>query len=442
MNTSLYLSSIPLLSLVLSSSAFAITLDEALKQAITHNRQIQIVRINIEQRRQELAAQKTRRLPASSATLIAGISPTRADVTFPNGVLGVYPGTGPIPGTDLKVGIPRHFSGFAFSTVGLPLTQQIRIGAGIEVAGLELEVSKTSRTRTTLEVAAQVRRLYFGLLSADAAANAAQSTLGLASEVERLAGQAVAAGVTLQSDRGEAIARRLRAESALAAINAERENLREQFNQVLGRPLDEPIDLVRPDLPCTATPATPAAAANKAVASRPEIDTGRLRIRQAQIAARAKRAEQIPDISLAFMHFGFLNTGNLVPSNFAAAGLQLNWEPWDWGRRSKEAKALRYQADAARLALEEIVQQVRRQASQAFRAWEQTRTDLEAAEAAVAAAEASMRVVRRRFEQQAALMREVLEAQATFETAQEQRVRALSARGTAWANMQLALGEQ
>lgn len=248
--------------------------------------------------------------------------------------------------------------------------------------------------------------------------------------------------MTLQSDRGEAIARRLRAESALAAINAERENLREQFNQVLGRPLDEPIDLVRPDLPCTATPATPAAAANKAVASRPEIDTGRLRIRQAQIAARAKRAEQIPDISLAFMHFGFLNTGNLVPSNFAAAGLQLNWEPWDWGRRSKEAKALRYQADAARLALEEIVQQVRRQASQAFRAWEQTRTDLEAAEAAVAAAEASMRVVRRRFEQQAALMREVLEAQATFETAQEQRVRALSARGTAWANMQLALGEQ
>lgn len=419
----------------------AITLDEALAQAQAHNRQIRLSSSSIDQRRQELAAEKTRRLPATSVTATVGASVLETAVTFPRGAFGDHPGTGPVPGENARVGIPRQISGFSMSQVGLPLTQQIRIGAAIENALLNVSLAENDRARTEQQVAAQVRQLYFGLLSAEAALKASEANLEVAREVERLAQQGVDAGVTLPADRGEAIARRGRAEAALSAVRAERENLREQFNLVLGRPLEEPAEVVQPFLANEAT-LSPEQVRDQAASARPEVEGSLLRIRQAETAVRAKNAEQIPDISLAFQHFGFLNTGNLAPANFAVAGLQLTWEPWDWGRRRKEAKALRYQVDAAKLAAEETAQQVRRQASQAFRAWEQSHVEVAAAETAVTAAQESVRVARQRYEQQAALMRQVLEAQTTFESAQEQSVRAIAARGTAWANLQLALGRK
>ncbi len=364
---------------------------------------------------------------------------TRADVSFPAGSFG-NSASGPIPERDVQIGIPRQLSGFSNSSVGLPLTGQIRIGHAIEGARLEVQLAETNRARTEQQVVAQVRQLYFGLVSADAALRAAQANLELAREVERLAGQGVEAGTTLAADRGEAVARRLRSEAVVSGVRAERDNIREQFNVVLGRSLDDPAEVSAPDV--LPPDATPDQLRDRAAASRPEVESARLRIRQAETAVRAKKAELIPDLNLAFQHIGFLNTGNLAPSNYAIAGLQLSWEPWDWGRRRKEARALQSQAEAAKLALEETQQQVRRQTSQALRAWEQSQREVAAAEAAVAAAQESVRIARQRFEQQAALMRSVLEAQSTFETAQEQQVRAIAARGTAWANLQLAIGNR
>jgi outer membrane protein len=396
--------------------------------------------VRVEQRGAELEAQKTRRLPSTSTSGTLGISLTRADVTFQRGALGEYPATGPIPESDIKVGIPRQLTGFSYSQVALPLTQQIRIGTAIEAARLEESVAKTERARTEQEVVAQVRQLYFALLSADAALKAAQANLELAREVERLAGEGVKAGTTLPADRGEAAARRVRSEAALSGVQVERDDLREQFNVLLGRSLEEPAEVTPPGEALVEL--TQKQVQERAASGRPEVEVARLRVRQAETAVKGKRSELIPDVSLTFQHFGFLNTGNLAPSNYAVAGFQLNWEPWDWGRRRKEARALQSQAEAAKLAVEETAQQARRQASQALRAWEQAQREIAAAEAAVEAARVSVRVNRERYEQQAALLRSLLEAQSTFESAQAQQVRALAARGTAWANLQLAMGNQ
>jgi len=436
-NTLTYLSSATILVLA-TSLASAITLDEALTEAQSHNRQIRISGTRIEQKQEELAAQKTRRMPVTSTQATAGISLLKTNVTFPRGAFGDYAGTGPIPGEDTKVGLPRQFSGFAYSSISLPLTQQIRVGAAIEGARLDVSLAGTDCARTEQEVAAQVRQLYFGLLSAEAAVKAAQSNLELAREVERLAKQGVDAGTVLPADSGEATARRLRADTAVNGVRMDRENLKEQFNLLVGRNLDEPVEVTQPDV--AASDLTAEVARQQASAKRPEVEAARLRIRQAETAVRGKKAELIPDVSLTLQHFGFLNTGNIAPSNYAVAGVSLTWEPWDWGRRRKEAHALQYQAEAAKLALDDTTQQVQRQASQALRAWEQSQREIAAAEAAVTAAQESMRVTRQRVEQQVALMRQLLEAQTTFETAQEQQVRAIAARGTAWANLQLATG--
>ncbi len=418
----------------------AISLDEAISLARAQNRKIRLSAERIGQRESDLAAEKTRRYPVSSLMATAGIGVTKANVTFPRGAFGVYDNVGAIPDSDQKLGIPRRMTGFSNSQVALPVTQQVRIGAAIGNAADEVAVAKLERARTEQEVTAQVRQLYFALLAAEAGRKAAEANLALAKEVERLAAQGVEAGTTLAADQGEAGARRKRAEVAVSGVEAERANLREQFNLLLGRPLDEAVEVT---LPAEAGVAyTVAEVKESAVADRPEVDVARLRMHQAELAVRAKRWERVPDVSLVFQHFGFLNTGNLAPANYAVAGLQVTWEPWDWGRRKKEARALEYRVKAARITREETADAVRAQASQALRAFEQSQKEVAAAEAAVAAARESVRVNRERYEQQAALLRSLLEAQTSFESAQEQQVRALASRGTAWANLQLAMGRE
>ena len=52
--------------------------------------------------------------------------------------------------------------------------------------------------------------------------------------------------------------------------------------------------------------------------------------------AALKKAELIPEVSLAVTYDSFFNV-DLLPRNLAQVGLQLKWEPFDWGRRRQGA---------------------------------------------------------------------------------------------------------
>lgn len=423
------------------TAAPPLTLENAVAEALAHNRQVQAAGIRADEVKAQIGVAESRRYPVMRTQSQFGVSVTRADVTFPQGALGNYPGTGPIPGTDTKVGIPRQLSGFAYSQVALPLTQQLRTGAAIDGAKLQYEEARTGKKQAEAEIARQVRQTYFSLLALDAALQAAKSNLDVAAEVERLAAQGVEAGNALRVEQQEAVSRSERARAALRGTEMERDNLRDAFNQLLGRPLETPVELA--GLPALAAgELTPESVRMQARESRPELQAAQLRIRQSEAAVKGKRYEFIPDVSLSFTHFGFLNTGNLAPSNYAVAGLALDWEPWDWGRKKSELRGLRYQADRVRLELEERRQDVAREALRAWREWRQSEVNLNAAESAVTARAEMVSVMKRRYTEQAALLRQLLEAQADYETAQEQRVRTLAARGSAWANLQFAMGAQ
>jgi outer membrane protein TolC len=80
-------------------------------------------------------------------------------------------------------------------------------------------------------------------------------------------------------------------------------------------------------------------AIQKALSQRPEVRQASLRVQQADLDVRVKKAEYIPDVSLALTYGSAVNFQNALPQNVASAGLLLDWEVFDWGRRSRsEAK--------------------------------------------------------------------------------------------------------
>ena len=48
----------------------------------------------------------------------------------------------------------------------------------------------------------------------------------------------------------------------------------------------------------------------------------------------------------------------MLPKNVASVGIEVKWEPWDWGRKRHEAAALRDKQEQARLAVAQTEQQV------------------------------------------------------------------------------------
>lgn len=434
----MYLKLITILSVSTTLSAEVITLDRAESLARQQNQQVRMSLMQVEQQATQTSIARTRRNPQISTQLQAGLLVNRANVTFARGSLGEYPGTGPIPDKDMEVGIPRTIAGYSMVTVSQPLTAQYRLGKAVAIAEVDREIAKSEARRTENEVIAQVRQAYFQILTMKPARERAARGLDLARETARLAREGVDQGTALPADLAEAEARVAQAVADVANLQSTEQGYREALNRLMGQPLAAEYELETPA--AVPMPDSEVQAGDRAKSNRPEVAQARLRIQQTELSLKSKRSEYIPDISLTFSHIGFINTGNLAPRNFTTAGLQMSWEPFDWGRRRHEQSAIRFQNQVVRLQKEDVERRVELQAHESVRAYHVALRNLEAANAAVKATEEALRVATERFRKQAALMRQVLEVQTTYATALENVARAEAASATAWANVQLAQG--
>src|SRR4051794_19212000 len=75
-----------------------LTLRQAIESAEANNRAIQAARLERAKALSEVKVARTYRLPAFSVAALGSQSLANLGLTFPMGSLGVYPGTGPIPG--------------------------------------------------------------------------------------------------------------------------------------------------------------------------------------------------------------------------------------------------------------------------------------------------------------------------------------------------------
>lgn len=417
-----------------------LSLEEATTRVLAQNRQVLQARATVQIRKEEAAIARSRRWPVLSTAVQAGPILNHASATFPKGSFGEFGSSGPIPDKDTRIGIPRRIGGLSTSQFSLPLTRQPRIGLGIRSADLEIGRAGEQVQATEQQVVAQVRVIYFQTVALEAARATAASQVRVAEEVVRLARKGVAEGTSLPAGQAEAESRLSRARADAANLEKDIQDGHEQLNVLMGEPLEKRFQLAS-RLPSLEVLNLEDARA-QAASNRPEIREARLRLQQADLAIRSERLEWIPDIRLTVTHFGFLNFGNLAPNQFAIAGLSLTWEPWDWGRKNRAAQVALQRREQARLALSQAEAQAGLEVCRAWREWEKAQRDLDTARQEAASGAESLRVARQRYEQQTALLRTVLEAQAAWESAGQREARAAAAVGAAWSDLQLAMGAQ
>jgi len=421
------------------ASGEVLTLDEAISLAMRDNRQVKNAQLSVGKAEDELAASRTSRLPKFEFNALAGQQLIAPEFTFTRGVLGTYANVGPIPNEDVKMTTPHRPTAILFGQVTQPLSQLHRIRLNIRQVALSGDVAREQLRSQEQSVVNNIKRTYYAILQTQSALESVEQALGFYRELDRVTGDNVAQKVALKADGLEVKTRLAKTETEELTVGNQLATLKEQLNQLVGRD-------IRSEFRVSAAPESlspemdMAAARTRALEDRPELREARLRVKQAELDKRVKKSEYIPDVSLAVTYASPRNFDAFVPKNFMAAGVMVNWEVFDWGRKKHELAEREKTIEQTNNGLRDAENSVLIEVGEKFRELQQARQALRTAQLRQETARENMRVSVNKYKVQAALLSDVLQTQATMADADYQYQQALLAYWTARADYEKAIG--
>src|SRR5262245_3436649 len=144
-----------------------ITLSDAVHVAESHDRSIRVAELERNKALREVGVAETQRFPIFSITALGSQPLTQLGITLERGSLGVDPHDGPIPGQTTTLESPLRFGFIGYASVAQPLTQQFKIGLGIELAKAGVDAAAEQVRAKRQGVVNEVRRLYYGIAQAE-----------------------------------------------------------------------------------------------------------------------------------------------------------------------------------------------------------------------------------------------------------------------------------
>lgn len=420
------------------STSPLLTLDEAVRIATGNNLEVRTSALNVSKARETVAQAKTNYYPKIESYLLAGVPLQPLHFTVPAGSFGNFPGGGPNPATNSSITSPVRFGAYIDAGAAQPLTQLYKVKLSVEQARLGTDLAREDVRAQKQEITRQVKGAYYQLAQLQAQVESAKKAVQALMAVSAVTEQRLSAQTVLASDSMTVKAKLKQQRYQLLTLEDDFEVQKQSLNHLLGRDLRtqftvemQPVaDVAESDLEI---------ARKLALEQRPEVREARLQIKSAQLDVRRARAEYIPDVSLAVNYLSFQNV-NFLPQNAGSAGLAVKWQPYDWGYKKHKIRELKHATEQKELTEQDAEQRVLLDVEGKFRKLGETRMLLDAQTDAREAAEEKLREVTDQFTQQAALLSDLLQQQASVSQADAQYQQALAGFWTARAEFEKATG--
>lgn len=422
-----------------ASAAHTLTLDEAIRLAISNNRPLRIAMLEIDKSKWQIAEVKTKRLPSLSGTILGSQLLNEVSFSFPAGAFGNFPGIGPIPSTDTKITTPRRPTAYVVSQATQPLSQLYKINLGVRAQELNAKLMTEKSRAERQNLVKDVKQAYYAVLQSESQLEAAEASVKQYQELDRVVLQRVSQEAALKSDSLEVKAKFANEQYTVVQLRNTLNSRKEYLNDLLGRD-------VRTEFRTEPVPAASfeevelKLAQERALAQRPEIKEAQLNMRQAEYDRRMAKADYIPEVGLSFNYVSNFNI-DVLPRNMTSIGFELKWEPWDWGRRRDVVNQKKVTETQAQTQLHETQARVLMDVNNRFRKLEESRMLIAVAHAEREAAQQRLREVTNKYEQQAVLLSDVLKQQAATAGASDDYQQALLGFWTARSEFEKSLGE-
>jgi outer membrane protein TolC len=417
-----------------------LTIDDAVALALKGNREVQAAALDVFRTKEESAALKTTRLPQFQIYVLSGELLRQISFTVPQGSLGSYAATGPIPAQNQTVTQPRQFAGFVLGQAMQPVSQLWKIHLALISSRTREELAQQKLREKRQDTAQSVRELYYELVQTQAQIESIEANVKTLLALQPEIDQKLVELAVLKSDSLAVRARLSQQRYQLVKLRDTSKTQKESFNRLLGRDLKiefsiqvEPVPGVEEiDL---------AVAQSLALRQRPEIQVARLQTKEAATEVRRQHAEHIPDISAGFTYASFPNV-SFLPQNFMSTGFLVQWEPFDWGRKRHKANSLRAATKQTMLTERDTEQLILLDVNTKFRALAEARMLLDTMALTQQEQREKLRETMNRYAEKAVLLSDALQQQGAVVQADSEYQTALASFWKAKADFDRALGRE
>ena len=416
-----------------------LTLDQAVEIALANNRTLKIARLDVDKSKWQVAEIKTNRLPVLKSYIFAAGNLNSPTFEFKEGTFGTI-GNVPIPPKNTPIPLSTGIGGSQLFQIAQPISQLYKVNLGVHAQELGSEYANQEYRAKRQSVVADVKQAYYAVLQSESALDAAKASVVQYEETDRVALQYVAQEAILKSDSLEVKAKLAQAKYQVIHLNNDLQTRKEHLNDLLARDLITEFQ-TQAVPPQSLEEMNLNAARETALAQRPEVAEASINVKKAVYDRKLAQAQYIPDVSASF-HYLSLFTAQILPPNIASAGIELNWEPFDWGRRHDVVKQKEISLTQSQVQLEQVRSQILQDVNNRFRSLQESRAALDVAQAARDASTEKLREVNDKFAREAVLLRDVLQQHTAVANANYDYEQALLSFWTAKANFEKALGEE
>jgi len=393
---------------------------------------VNMAKLDIVKSKWEVAQTKTKRFPAITTYLFASIDITNPTFTFPSDLFDNQ--------QPQKLKLSDGITGTASVQVAQPLSQLYQIHLAVREQELSTDLATQQYRGQRQSIVASVKQAYYATLQTESALQATQSLVKQYEETDRVATNYLGQESVLKSDSLEAKAKLAQSRYQVVQLRDTLQTQKEQLNELLARDLDTPFrtEQVPPITPAEMDLKT---ARSTALQQRPEVKEAEIDTQRAEYDRKLSRAKYIPDVGAAIHYLDPINTA-FLPQNILSAGLELKWDPFDWGGRRDEVKQKDVSIQQSHYQLQETRAQVMLDVDNNFRKLEESRSLLDVSEAGRDAANEKLREISDQFKQSSVLMRDLLQQQAAAANAEHEYEQSLLSFWNAKAAFEKALGEE
>ena len=418
----------------------ALSLDEALKLALKHNLKVINAGLEVKKAGDDVAAARTKRLPSLHLSVYESHNLTKESYEFKEGVFGTFPSTGPIPPADTEIDTHPGLTTIVTATLDQPLSQQYRIGLGIEQREIKQAMAEEKLKSQRQTVANDVKQSYYRMLQTQSALKATEESIVFYRELDVLVDRYLQEQTILKSENLEVKTRLAKADYDALTQRDDLATEKERLNNYMGRDIRTEFE-IKPVPERTEFEMNLAAAQDLAIEQRPEIQEAELQVQHAEYDKRIKQAEYIPDLFFRASYdspFGV----ELLPDNVATVGLFLRWEFFDWGRKQDELAGKTKSITQANNNVQDTTDQVLIEVNNQYRKLRASRSRLNVARLSRETAREKLRVAMDEYKQRTVLLKQVLQAQTDLEETNRQYEDALLSFWKDKADFEKALGEE
>jgi len=347
-----------------------LSLKEAVELAISQNHSLRIARLKIVENEQKKAGEHASYFPSIKDAANADDSTGVDHLVIPTGALGRVQRQ-LVPGSAVSIPQGLHHLLLNEASISQPLTQLIRIHEANRISAAEVAISRADLKKAENQVAVDVHRLYFAVLTAELEKRAAEERIAYARQELKENTEGVRDGSLLRVSQIQGDVDVLQGQQAVLTADLQVTDLNTELDDLLGLPLDTKLDLQ--PIEAIGTERRPLEEyVQTAWANNPEIASAEESIKKVRAAVTSAKSAFIPDIT-AYASDTWQNGVPFIVTNFGTVGVRLNYDVFDFGKRRAAVREREAQLAEAEENVKRLKDSISAQVERAYNALERTK---------------------------------------------------------------------